>query len=256
MMIKVAAIIQARMSSTRLPGKVLLPLAGKPVIQHIVDRLKLCRSVRDIVVATSVDSSDDILAQFCTSQNINIFRGPLDDVLTRYAEAAFEYKADYVVRITADCPVIDPIIVDAIVTCALCGQYDLFSLGGSFPDGLDCSVFSVNALATASRLAKLKSEREHVGPFVEKNPELFKIGHIELLKDLGHHRWTLDEPDDYKVLELIYNNLYGEQNIFLTKDILDLFDRHPDLLDINTHIIRNAGYAKSLKEDEISNDTF
>ena len=248
---RIVAIIQARMSSSRLPNKVLMPLEGKPVLHHIINRLKYCRTLDDIVVATSTDASDDKIQEFCEAEHCLYFRGSLNDVLNRYYSAALHYRADFIVRITADCPVIDPVIVDTIVTSAVAGKYDLFSLGGSFPDGLDCSIFSKNALEQANLLAALKSEREHVGPFIEKNPTLFKIGNIELFKNLGHLRWTLDEKADYDLIQFIYQKLFQEEKLFLTNEILNLVAKYPQLLDFNSHIIRNEGYIKSLKEDHI-----
>ena len=172
----VVAIIQARMSSSRLPGKVLLPLVEKPVLAHVIERLSYSRLIEKIVVATSVDSSDDPIANFCRENHVLCFRGSLEDVLDRYYRAAIENHADSVVRITADCPVIDPVVVDAVITGFLSGNYDLFGLDGEFPDGLDCTVFSLSALKKARLNAKLKSEREHVGPYIENSPHLFQNG--------------------------------------------------------------------------------
>jgi len=247
----VVAIIQARMSSTRLPGKVLLPLANKPVLAHVVERLSHCRLVEKIVVATSVDSSDDSIADFCRENHILFFRGSLEDVLDRYYRAAIENHADSVVRITADCPVIDPVVVDAVITGFLSGNYDLFGLDGEFPDGLDCTVFSLSALKQASLNAQLKSEREHVGPYIENNPQRFHNGSLKIFKGLQYHRWTLDEPEDYLLLTEIFEQLYSPDTPFLTYDILKLMQIRPELLSINHKFMRNEGYLKSIKNDGI-----
>ena len=247
----VVAIIQARMSSTRLPGKVLLPLANKPVLAHVVERLSYSRLIEKIVVATSVDSSDDPIADFCCENNILFFRGSLENVLDRYYQTATQFDASAVVRITADCPVIDPVLVDAVITGFLSGNYDLYGLDGEFPDGLDCTVFSLSALKKARLNAKLKSEREHVGPYIENNPQLFNNGSLKIFKGLQHHRWTLDEPEDYLLLTEIFEQLYSPDPPFLTYDILQLIQKKPELLSINHKIVRNEGYLKSIKNDGV-----
>ena len=250
----VVAIIQARMSSSRLPGKVLLPLVEKPVLAHVIERLSYSRLIEKIVVATSVDSSDDPIANFCRENHVLCFRGSLEDVLDRYYRAAIENHADSVVRITADCPVIDPVVVDAVITGFLSGNYDLFGLGGEFPDGLDCTVFSLSTLKQAWLNAKLKSEREHVGPYIENNPQLFNNGSLKIFKGLQLHRWTLDEPEDYLLLTEIFEQLYNPDSPFLTHKILQLLQKKPDLLTINQGIVRNEGYLKSVKNDEVFNE--
>ena len=248
---RVVAIIQARMSSSRLPGKVLMPLVNKPVLAHVVERLSYCKMVEKIVVATTNEDSDDPVVDYCVDNNINYYRGNLEDVLDRYYQAAKIYHADPIVRITADCPVIDPVVVDAVITGYLSGDFDSYGLGGEFPDGLDCTVFSFAAIERAWKEAKLKSEREHVGPYIESNSHLFKNGILEIFKGLDNQRWTLDEPDDYKLLSKIFNELYRPDLPFLTHEILQLIKSNPDLSTINTKIVRNEGYLKSLEEDKI-----
>jgi len=190
---KVVAIIQARMSSSRLPGKVLLPLAGRPVLDHVVRRTRTCQAVDEVWVATSTDASDDVIAQWCTEHRVPVYRGSLNDVLDRYYQAATLAQADAVVRITADCPALDPQIVEEVVEGFKAGGYEFYGLAGEFPDGLDCTVFAMTALARAWREATLPSEREHVGPYIEKNPQWFKSGGLKRFSGLSHHRWTLDE---------------------------------------------------------------
>ena len=247
---KVVAIIQARMSSSRLPGKVLMPLVNKPVLAHVVERLSYCKMVEKIVVATTDEDSDDPVADYCANNNIDYYRGSLEDVLDRYYQVAKIYHADPILRITADCPAIDPVVVDAVITGYLSGEYDSYGLGGEFPDGLDCTVFSFSAIKRAWEEAKLKSEREHVGPYIENNPNLFRNGMLELFEGLGNQRWTLDEPNDYNLLSKIFNKLYRPDSPFLTHEILQLIKNNPDLSKINAKIVRNEGYLKSLQEDE------
>ncbi len=247
--IKIVAIIQARMSSSRLPGKVLMSLANKPVLAHVVERLSYCKMIEKIVVATTDEISDDPVSDYCANNNIDCYRGSLEDVLDRYYQAAKIYHANPIVRITGDCPAIDPVVVDAVITGYLSGEYDLYGLGGEFPDGLDCTVFSFSAIERAWKEARLKSEREHVGPYIENNPHLFKNGKLELFRGLGSQRWTLDEPSDFELLSKIFNKLYRPDSPFLTHQILQFIKDNPELLAINAQIVRNEGYLKSLQED-------
>jgi len=251
--VKVVAIIQARMSSSRLPGKVLMPLANKPVLMHIVERLSYCRMIEKIVVATTNKDSDHPVANYCADNNIDCYRGNLEDVLDRYYQTAKIFHADAIVRITGDCPVIDPVVVDAVIAGYLSGEYDLYGLGGEFPDGLDCTVFSFSAIEKAWKEAALKSEREHVGPYIENNPHLFQNGMLKLFQGLESQRWTLDEPKDYELLCKIFNKLYRPGSPFLTHEVLQFIKDNPELLKINAQIVRNEGFIKSLQEDEIIN---
>lgn len=247
---KLITIVQARMNSSRLPGKVLLPLAGKPVLYHIYERLLECRLTNEIVIATSKEESDDPIANFCADHNILLFRGGLDDVLDRFYKTAQKYSADAILRITGDCPIIDPIVIDAVITGFMSGKFDCYGLGGEFPDGLDCTVFSFKAIEKAWKNASLPSEREHVGPYIENNPEIFKNGTLKLFLGLSDERWTLDEIDDYKLLSSIYDELYNNESMFYTKDVLQLLLKKPELRKINSSIIRNEGYTKSLILEE------
>ena len=245
------AIIQARMGSTRLPGKVLMPLAGKPVLGHVIERLGFCSTLDGIVVATTVEDGDDAIVEFCESVDVPVFRGSEDDVLDRYHGAAAEFKADPVVRITADCPAIDPAVVDAVVDGFQDGEYDMYGLTGEFPDGLDCTVFSAAALEKAWREARLASEREHVGPYIQNHPDLFRVGGLELFFGLGDERWTLDEPEDYELLSRVFDRLYKPRDPFTTADVLALLDEEPELRAINQNVTRNEGYLRSLEEDRM-----
>lgn len=247
---KTTAIVQARMGSSRLPGKILMPLAGKPALAHLVERLSFSKNIDHIVIATTTDACDDVVEAFCKRTAVDVFRGSELDVLDRYYQTATAVAADPIVRVTADCPVIDPLVLDEVIEGYFAGGYDVYGLDGEFPDGLDCTVFSYETLAKTWRDAKLPSEREHVGPYMVNHPELFKIGGHIKYQGLSHHRWTLDEPRDLQFLEQIYNRLYQPGEIFTTQDILALLAREPNLSAINSDIVRNAGYAKSLREDQ------
>jgi len=246
------AIVQARMGSTRLPGKVLMPLAGIPALGHVVDRLSYCETLQGVVVATTTESEDDAVAEFCEQGDLVVFRGSEPDVLDRYHQAAAQFDADPVVRITADCPAIDPVIVDQVVTGYFEGEYDLFGLMGEFPDGLDCTVFARSALERAWAEAKLASEREHVGPYIQNHPELFTTGGVELFEGQRHQRWTLDEPEDYELLTAIFDALYRPGDPFSSGEVIELLDQRPELLKINNNVIRNEGYITSLENDEVT----
>lgn len=243
---KVVAIIQARMSSKRLRGKVLMQLAGIPVLEHVVQRIGYCKTINQVVVATSSDISDDDIETWCINHKVECFRGNLSDVLDRFYQAAKHYQAEAIVRITADCPVIDPAIVDEVVEGYQVGSFEFYGLAGEFPDGLDCTVFSFSAIERAWNEAVLPSEREHVGPYIEKNPEIFKSGALVKFKRMSHHRWTLDEPDDFKLLSFIFNELYEKGSIFYTHQIIKLLEINPEISNINSNIIRNEGYQNSL----------
>jgi spore coat polysaccharide biosynthesis protein SpsF len=245
------AIIQARMGSSRLPGKVLMDIAGKPLLWHVINRIKRCATIHQIIVATSTHEEDRAILTLAQQSGVKSFAGSEEDVLDRFYRAATEFNADPIVRITADCPVIDPQIVDEAVQRFLSGHYDVYGLSGEFPDGLDVTVFSYAALKDAWNNARLPSEREHVGPYILNHPEKFRQGTFKKFHNLGHMRWTVDEPRDLQFIREIYNRLYTEKEVFLTEDILKLLKKEPDLMNINTDIIRNEGYLKSLQKDKV-----
>lgn len=247
---KTIAIIQARMDSTRLPGKVLKKLGNMLVIERVVARLNECKSLDDIVVATSIENTDDELASWCDNNKIKVFRGSLRDVLDRYYRAAIYYKAENIVRITGDCPLIDPQIVDNVIKEFQSGSFDAAGLHGEFPDGLDCQVFSIKAITTAWQKATSATDREHVGSYIERtNPSLFRLRKVELFRGLGHHRWTLDEPLDFEFLSSLLKLLEAKYENFYTTDVLECLEQNPELLKINSSITRNAGYLQSLERE-------
>lgn len=237
---RVVAIIQARMGSTRLPGKVLKTILGKPVILWDLERVSLSKLINDIVVAIPVGKENDIIADTIQNHNprILISRGSEDDVLDRYYNAAKKSKAEIVVRITSDCPLIDPIVVDKVIEqflnidCDYCSN----SLKRTYPRGLDTEVFSFDVLAKAWREAKKDYEREHVTPYIIENPEKFKLINVSNDIDLSQHRWTLDMKEDFEFIKEVYQKIYPEKHIFFMDDILELLNREPELIDINKHV--------------------
>lgn len=250
----VVAIIQARMSSTRLPGKVMREVSGKTILGHVVSRLKAATLIDTVAVATTTERSDDIIERWCAENGAPVYRGSLNDVLDRYYQAAVRFSAKTVVRITSDCPLIDPELVDRIVEKFSEGGYDHVSVGPTYPDGLDAEVFSLDALTKAYSDARLASEREHVTPYIWKNPEVFRLSKISCEKDLSKHRWTVDDERDLTLVTKIYEGLGTE--LFHMSDVLKFLEKNPGLTEINSMTMRNDGYAKSLKQDRVVEKAF
>jgi len=248
---KVIAIIQARMGSTRLPGKVMREILGKPMLWYLVNRLKQAKLIDKIVIATTGDDKDKPIVQFARELGIDSFAGSEQDVLDRYYQAAKKYKAEVVVRVTADCPLLDPRITDKVIRRFLKGDcdYGTNAVERTYPDGLDIEVFSFTALEKTWKEVSWSSEREHVTSYIYKNPDKFRLAHVKNNDDLSHLRWTVDEERDFEFVRQVYEHLYREGNIFYMKDILELLKKYPHLEKINQGIATNEGYAKSLRED-------
>jgi spore coat polysaccharide biosynthesis protein SpsF (cytidylyltransferase family) len=251
--VKIAAIIQARMGSTRLPGKVMIEIAGKPMLWHIIDRLKRAELIHSIVIATTTKEIDKPIVKLAEDSGTGSYTGSEEDVLDRYYQAAKEFAVDAIVRITADCPLIDPRVLDRVIQRYLEGDCDYASntLKSTYPDGIDVEVFSYAALETAWKEARLASEREHVTPYIWKNPNKFRLANVENDVDLSYLRWPVDEKEDLEFVRQVYKHLYKEGHIFYMKDVLGLLEKYPDLKQINQGIVINEGYAKSLEEDKI-----
>lgn len=249
-------ILQARTSSSRLPNKVLLPILGKPMLSHQIARLKKVKTPHQLIVATSVLASDNSIEALCKQLKINCFRGSLNDVLGRYYQAALannpENKVKNIVRVTGDCPLIDSNIIDQVIDLFSLNQVDYCSNcePATFPDGLDVEVFSFEALKESNLLAKKPSEREHVTAFIRNNPELFKRTNYSHEPDLSHYRWTVDEPEDFDLINEIYSSLYPNKPDFTLADILDLLQQKPELTKINQQFMRNEGLIRSLIKDK------
>lgn len=248
----ILAILQARMSSTRLPGKVLKPLLGEPMLLRQIERVKRSREIHQILVATTVDVSDDPIVKLCKEQRIECFRGHATDCLNRFFEAAKKSQPQDIVRLTGDCPLACPDIIDDVIRFYREGAYDYASntLECTFPDGLDVEVFSRAALQKAHEKALLPSEREHVTPYFYKNPVLFKLGNFRGAQDLSRLRLTVDTAEDFIVVKKIYEALYPKNPQFGYDAILEFFKTNPLIAKINNHNMRNEGYVKSLAEDQ------
>jgi len=247
----ILGILQARMSSSRLPGKVLKPIFGRPMLSYQIERIGRCKRIDKFIVATSVEQSDDPIGLLCADMGVECFRGALDDVLDRFYQASKAYMPDHVVRFTGDCPLIDPAVVDEVVQHHLSGQYDYTSntLKPTFPDGLDIEVFRFSCLARAWAKAHLPSEREHVTPYIYHQSHRVKLGSYERSPDLSSIRLTVDENEDFLLVRAILTSLYPRNPYFGLQDILDLLESDPTLADINAGVKRNERFINSMPAD-------
>lgn len=240
---RVVAIIQARMGSTRLPGKVLLDLAGEPVLVWVVNRTQRATTLDEIVIATTTESRDEAIVELCSSRGWAHFRGSEDDVLDRYYQTAKKHHADIVVRITSDCPLIEPEIIDLVVQELLeDGLLDYVSNmlpPRTFPRGLDVEAMTFKTLERAWREDKNPAWREHVTPYIYRAPEKFRLKAVTNEKDLSHMRWTIDTWEDLEFVRRICNHFSHDQ--FSWHEVLDLLKEHPEWLEIN----------KSVKQKEV-----
>jgi spore coat polysaccharide biosynthesis protein SpsF len=238
---KTVAIIQARMGSTRLPGKVLLDLAGEPMLARVVTRVQRAGTLDQVCVATSVGAQDDPIVSLCADLGVDCFRGPEDDVLDRYLQAANWAAADVVVRITSDCPLIDPEVIDQVVDGFWRESPDYASntLERCWPRGLDTEAFSMNALETAGREAREPYERAHVTPFFYRNPERFRLLPISGPFALGDHRWTVDEIDDLEMVREVYA-AFDDGASTDWRSILDLLKTRPEIAAKNRSVAQKG----------------
>jgi spore coat polysaccharide biosynthesis protein SpsF len=232
----IVAIIQARMGSTRLPGKVLKDLNGESMLWRVVSRLQRSRMLNDVLVATTNCQADDEIAAECSRHSVRISRGDQDDVLDRYFRAAQLIKADIIVRITSDCPLIDPGITDKTVGAFLAGRPDYASntLERTYPRGLDAEVMSFETLERTWRLASARYEREHVTPYIYERPMEFKLLSVTGGEDQSCYRWTVDTQEDLAFVRAVYDRM--GTIVFSWRDVLDLLEREPSLPDLNRSV--------------------
>ena len=223
------------------------------MIARQLERVQRSRLIDQLVVATSDDSSDDPLAAHCNDLQISCYRGSLNDVLDRYYQAAALINPDHVVRLTGDCPLADPTVIDMVIQEHLASgaDYTANCVQSSFPDGLDVEICKFSVLKQAWEEAKLVSQREHVTLFINQQPDRFKLHHVLAEKDLSHLRWTVDNPEDFELVSRIYADLYNQNPHFTTEDVLTLMSKEPELININQHLERNEGLQKSLQNDQI-----
>ncbi|MBI3491615.1 MAG: glycosyltransferase family protein [Acidobacteria bacterium] len=248
------AIVQARMGSTRLPGKVLRPLAGRPMLLRIVQRARACPAIANVVVATSDLDGDAPIRRLCEAERIDCFAGSEQDVLDRFYQAARSFHGDPLVRITADCPLVDPGLLARLVALYQSGAYDhvgvatgagaLFVGQGRYPDGLDAECFSMAALERAWREATSAPDREHVTPYIWRHRDLFRCGQLTSDVDYSRLRWTVDNEADFSLIERLYDALYRPDRAFGMEDVLQYLATHPELAATNESFIGKEGYLE------------
>jgi spore coat polysaccharide biosynthesis protein SpsF len=237
--VKVVAIIQARMGSTRLPGKVLQKLAGETMLIRVVKRLRCARLIEDVLVATTDRASDDAIVAECRRYSVPVFQGDESDVLDRYFKAAQSAAAEIVVRITSDCPLIDPEITDKTIRAFMGTSPDYASntLVRTYPRGLDTEVISMPALVRAWQEARRPYEREHVTPYIFEHPAEFMCLPVTGEQDYSAHRWTVDTPEDFEFVQVIYERLKGKGE-FSWREVLGVVEREPELLELNRCVVQ------------------
>ena len=252
---KVVVIIQARMGSTRLPGKMLMQLAGRPIVLQVCERVALINGIDKVVVATTTEEKDDLLVRHCLQNGISVFRGSPDDVLDRYYQAAKQESADVVMRVTGDCPFLDPVESEKVLKLFLDNEGCDYATNVDppfLPDGLDTEVISFRALQRSWQMAKNVPDREHVTLFIRHHPDLFSVKSLKGNIDLSSNRWTIDEGRDYEFLNAVAKRLAEKDQFGYLNEILALLDEDPDISKINRDIRRNEGLERSLRQNPLS----
>lgn len=242
---KINAIIQARCGSTRFPNKVFADINGKPLIWHVVNRLKYAETINDIVIATTINEKDDSIEKWCLSEGVLCYRGCENDVLNRYYNASLAFPSDIIVRVTADDPFKEPKVIDSVINKLISEKLDLVTnnFPPSFPEGLDCEAFTFNVLQTMEKSTNDSFEREHVTQYVYHNPDKFKIGNVVSERSLAHLRWTIDTEEDYQMVKAIYDNRKKDSSgILLMDEILLILENNPEILSINSKVKRSTMY--------------
>jgi glutamate-1-semialdehyde 2,1-aminomutase len=239
--LKTVAIVQARMGSTRLPNKVMSPVCGTPLIGLLLGRLSKSRRLDQIVLATSTDPRNDSLSAYAESIGYSVFRGSENDVLDRYYQAALKFSAQTVVRVTGDCPLIDPGVVNSVIELYSESAADYASniAPPTFPDGLDTEAFGFSALELAWKEASEPRQREHVTPFIRESSRYVRVNFANST-DESAQRWTVDEPEDLRVIERVFEEFHPRRN-FKWTEVLALCKTHPEWFESNRHLVRNAG---------------
>jgi len=247
----IIGIIQARMGSSRFPGKVMESVCGKPLIGHMLDRLKMSRLLEKVIIATSTDMKNDSLCEYLQKRGTDVFRGDEDDVLDRFYKAAITYHPSSVMRLTGDCPLIDPVICDHLIQSFLEKKVDYACLTPAFAEGLDCEIMTMETLKKIYQKAQMKSEREHVTLYLHNHKNDFAVFKLDNYRDDSLYRIVVDEPEDFIVVKKIMEYFY-EQNkeLFTFEKIKEFLDRESELKKVNAHIIRNDGLLKSLAVDK------
>ncbi len=246
---RINAIIEARMGSSRLPGKTMMEIVGKPTIALLIERLRYARNITDIIMATTVNKEDDVIAEFCCGFGVKCFRGSSEDVLGRVYHAAQEHRTDVVVEVTGDCTLLDPWLIDECIDIFLKADYDYLSnfIEQSYPPGIDVQIFTFAALERMHREAKAEKFREHVTLYILKNPGYFKMHNVYAPPELHYPDWhlELDEYADYELIKVIYEHLYPKNPAFTTMDIIGLLKERPEWLELNRQVKRTWEQARA-----------
>jgi len=250
---KTLAIIQARMSSTRLPGKVLMKVAGRPLLDYMVERIKQSKYIDQVIIATTISLKDEPIVKWCRENSIAFFRGSEEDVLARYYHTACEFDGFLIMRVTSDCPLMDPRVIDRTIDSFFNNpEVDYASsttpLPCLYPDGMDVDVFSMELLEKTHLEAQLPSEREHVTFYMWKTGK-FKAYRIDPDQDLSKYRFCVDYPQDFAVIEEILTKLYPKNPTFSMYDLIEFMEQNPHLLELQKGIERNAGWQKAFDKD-------
>lgn len=252
---KIVIVVQARMGSSRLPGKVLLPILGKPLLLHMLDRVRASVMPDLVVVATTTEAEDDPIVGLCLEEEIQCFRGHSTDLLDRHYKAGKYCRADVVVKIPSDCPLIDPAVINRVL-CYYMHHRDSCDFisnlhPATYPDGNDVEVMPMPVLERTWKEARQPHEREHTTPYIWDNPELFRIGNVEWESGLDYsmsHRWTIDYREDYEFIKKVYEHLYPRNPIFGMMDILRLLEDRPDIARINSRYAGVNWYRSHLEQ--------
>ncbi len=251
--VKNLVLIQARVGSSRLPGKVLKDICGKTDLQRVIERVRRSKKSDEAMVVTSIEKENLPIVRLCAELGVRLFAGSQEDVLDRYYQAAKLIRPDHVIRVTADCPMFDWRYLDQAID-AMKKDTDYLWMGeDAFPDGLDFEIIGFHALKKAWAEARLASEREHVTLYIKKHPERFRLQIFDFpIKGIGHYRWTLDEPRDYEFIQAVYSHFMDMgKEFFVTEDIVGYLGERPEIVSINSEIKRNEGLEKSMKHDRI-----
>jgi len=252
---KIVIVVQARMSSSRLPGKVMLPILGESLLFRMIERLKMIKHKAQIVIATSEESGDNIIEQEASKIGIPCFRGSLNNLLDRHYQVAKQYNADIVLKIPSDCPLIDPMIIDQVLDFYFenPGQYDFVSNlhPATFPDGNDVEIMTMHCIERTWKEATRQLELEHTTPYIWENPEKFRIGNVAWNTGNDYamsHRFTIDYQADYEFIKAVFEELYPAKPNFSCEDILELLGKRPDIYQINAEYSGVNWYRNHLDE--------
>ena len=249
----IAGIIAARMSSSRLPGKVLLKICGKTTLELMIERVKRSKTIDKIIIATSTSNQDDIIEKICNEIEIECIRGPEENLLARYKIVSDKIKPNIIVKMGADSTLIDPLVIDQVVNTFLNGDYDYVSNYGipkTYPEGCTADVYTAKTLNEAFQEARKPSEREHISPFMWNKPERYRFFRVDYKKDLSNYRLSLDYHEDFLVIKSIFEALYPKNPNFTLEDIIVWLDSNPKIAKINSHIAPSEGVLKSFEEDK------